>query len=132
MHLHSRELDQALAAGVSPDMSAALSLRAHTLISPRARTRLARSIRKLIQDAQHPLGPLDPGVPICRRKILRSRKMLQALAARLESTDPVDACGAAKGHLLLNGSSGPVYERPAADDLEPAIQQVLRALAVTV
>jgi hypothetical protein len=57
--------------------------------------------------------------------------MLEALAARLESVDPVDACGAAKSHLLLKETTGPVYDRPAADDLEPAIHQVLRALELT-
>jgi hypothetical protein len=130
--LHSRALDQALAAGVSPDTSIALSLRAHALISPRSRKRLARSVRRLIRDAQHPVGPLDPSVPICRRKILRSSKTLEQLAVRLDSVDPVDARGAAKSHLLVNQSRGPVCDGPMHDDLEPAIRHVLRALELTV
>jgi hypothetical protein len=130
--MHCRELDRALAIGVSPDTSVALSLRAHTLIGPRSRRRVARSIRRLIEDAQRPLGPLDPGVPVCRRKILRSRKTLEKLAARLDSVEPVNVRGAAKCSLLLNESTGPVYDRPADDDLEPAIRQMLRALEFTV
>jgi hypothetical protein len=55
-HVRSHDLDRALASGVSPDCSAALSLRAQTLIGSRARAALARSLRKLVDDAQHPLS----------------------------------------------------------------------------
>jgi hypothetical protein len=126
--LRSHGLDRALASGVSPDSSAALSLRAQALISARARRALARSLQRLIEDARRPLGPFTPMVPICRRKILRSRESLEQLAARLLSGDPVDACGMAKVRLLVTDGSGPVYDRPAAEDLEPAVQQALEAL----
>src|SRR6185312_8162272 len=112
----------------SPDSSAALSLRARALIGTTARAGLAGSVRRLIKEAEHPTGPLTFRVPICRAKILRSRETLEALADRLVSTDPVDACGVARVRLLLTDGSGPIYARPTADDLQPALQRTLVAL----
>jgi hypothetical protein len=102
------------------------------LISATVRRGLARSLRKLIEDAQHPVQPLDSRVPICRRKILNSRKTLEELADRLVSRDPVDACGVAHVRLVLTEGWGPLYDRPGADDFEPVLRRALRALEVTV
>jgi hypothetical protein len=60
--------------------------------------------------------------------VFASRASLYALADRLESREPVDACGVARVRLLLTGAVGPIYDRPVADDLEPALQQALQAL----
>ncbi|MFL5859902.1 MAG: hypothetical protein ACJ780_03860 [Solirubrobacteraceae bacterium] len=128
--LRPRQLDRALASHVSPDSSAALSLRAHTLISMSARAGLAGSISQLVKEAEHSTGPLTFRVPICRAKILRSRETLAALADRLVSRDPVDACGVAQVRLLLTDGSGPIYCRPTADDLEPALKRTLLALTL--
>lgn len=128
MHLHASRLDRALAAGAWPDSSAALSLRAGELIGRSARRGLARSLRRIIEDAWLPLGPLNSAVPLCRRKVLASQASLLALAERLTSGEPVEARGVAQVSLLLGDSCGPLYDRPSADDLEPAIQAALAAL----
>jgi hypothetical protein len=130
-HLRSRQLDRALASGSSPDSSSALSLHARALIGMSARSVLARLIRRLLEDAQRPLNPLSPGVPICRRKMLRSTPSLEELADRLTSGGPVDARGVAQLRLLLSDGHGPVYDRPAIDDLEPALRKAMNALEVT-
>ena len=129
-HLRSRRLDQALASHVSPDSSAALSLRACALIGTSARAGLTGALRQLIREAEHPMGPLTFRVPICRGKILRSRETIEALADCLASTEPVDACGVAQVRLLLTDGSGPIYARPTADDLEPALERTLVALTM--
>lgn len=131
-HLRSHDLDRALASGVSPDSSADLSLRAHSLIGARTRVALARSIWSLIADAQRPYGPFVSRVPMCRRKVLRSSGSLEELAQRLVQRDPVDARGVAKVSVLLSDGGGPIYDGPAADDLEPAIQEALEALELAV
>lgn len=131
-HLRARALDRALASGVSPDSSAALSLRAHTLIGTRARADLARTIRRLISDARHPLHPLTPHVPLCRRKIIRSARTLEEVAQRLQGDDPADVRGVAQIRLLLIGDCGALYDYPAADDLEPALQEAIHALELSV
>ena len=130
--LRPRALDRALAAGVSPDASAALSLRAHTLIGATTRAGLARTIRRLIADARQPPHPFAAYVPLCRRKIMRSAQTLEGLAERLTSGEPVDARGIAQVRLLLIGDCGALYDYPAANDLEPALQEAIRALELSV
>ena len=127
-HIRSRALDRALAAGVSPDSSATLSVRARALIGATARADLAHSIRRVIKDARHPLRPLTPHAPLCRAKIIRSAKSLEKLARRLVSDDPVDVRGVAQVRLLLIGDRGALFDRPGANDLEPALQEAMQAL----
>jgi hypothetical protein len=127
-HLHASQLDRALAAGASPDSSAALSLRAHALIGAAARRDLARSIRHLLEAARRPVNPLTFSIPICRRKTVASADGLLKLADRLTSAGPADARGVAMLRLLLIDGGGPIYHRPAANDLEPALAAVAAAL----
>ncbi|MEO6859515.1 MAG: hypothetical protein ABI323_13170 [Solirubrobacteraceae bacterium] len=127
-HLHASRLDQALAAGASPDSSAPLSLRARDLIGAPARRDLARSVRGRVDDARRPFDPRSSGVPVCRRKVLASRETLWELADRLTSGEPVEARGVAQVRLLLIAGDGPLYHRPGAADLEPAVQAALAAL----
>jgi hypothetical protein len=132
VRLHARLLDHALAQGASPHSSAALSLRARALISDRERKRLSRKLRRLLEHARGPHPPLTPGLPICRRKVLRSSGILLQLAERLDDGEPVDARGVAQIQILLNNGEAPVFERPASDDLEPALLAAMDALTVTV
>jgi len=127
-HVRTRALDRALAAGVSPDSSAALSLRAQMLIGHASRAGLARMIRRLVNDARQPRTPFTPHVPLCRRKIIRSARTLEELATRLLDDGPVDARGVAQIRLLLIGDRGALYDWPRADDLEPALQEAIRSL----
>lgn len=126
----ARQLDRALAQGISPDSSAGLSVRAHDLIGSRARHMLAEAIRRLVQDATHPLQPMRFSVPICRAKVRHSRRTLEELADRLVSREPLDARGVAQLRLLLSDGAGPLYHQPSADDLQPALQRVIQALEV--
>jgi hypothetical protein len=50
--------------------------------------------------------PLTPGVPIYRDKVPRSRKVLEELADRLGTGDPVDACRVPQVRLLLSEGWG--------------------------
>ena len=126
--LHTSQLDRALAAGASPDSSAALSLRARALIGATARRDLARSIRRLVEAARHPFNPLTHSMPMCRRKAVASADTLLELADRLTTGVPVDARGVAMLRLLLIDGGGPIYHRPAANDLDPALAAVIAAL----
>jgi hypothetical protein len=123
-------LDRALAAGAPPDSSADLELRAHLLIGSRSRLDLALAIRRLLDQAGDPLRPLSFTVPICRRKVHRSRQTLSELADRLLSDQALDARGLAQIRLLLSNGAGPIYVAPAANDLEPALARAMAALEV--
>jgi hypothetical protein len=128
--VHARQLDCALAQGISPDSSACLSVRAHDLIGSRARSMLAQTLRRLVEDAGRPVRPMHFAVPICRAKVWRSRHTIQELADRLLGSEPLDASGVAQLRLLLSDGAGPVYYHPGADDLEPALKRVIAALEV--
>ncbi len=130
VRVHARQLDRALARGVSPDSSAGLSVRAHDLIGSRARGMLAKAIRRLVDDVSHPLQPLHFTVPICRSKVWRSRHTLEELADRLLGDEPLDARGLAQLRLLLSDGAGPLYDHPSANDLEPALERAIAALEV--
>jgi hypothetical protein len=129
-HLCARRLDRALAAGIPPDSRADLSVRAHGLIGSRERLALARALRRLIADAEPTARPLRFSVPICRRKVRRSRQALVDLVDRLLGDEPVDARGLAQIRLLLSDGAGPLYMHPHADDLEPALAGAVAALDV--
>jgi hypothetical protein len=129
-HLCARRLDRALAAGVPPDSRADLSVRAHCLIGSRERLALARALRKLIADAEPSARPMRFSVPICRRKVRRSRQTLVDLIDRLLADGPVDARGLAHLRLLLTDGAGPLFMRPRDDDLEPALARAVAALDV--
>lgn len=128
--IRARQTDRALASGISPDSSACLSVRAHELIGCPTRSALARAIRRLVDDARHPLQPMSFNIPICRSKVWRSRDTLEQLADRLLSDGPLDARGLAQIRLLLSDGAGPLYDRPTADDLEPALRRAMSALEV--
>lgn len=131
--MHASSLDKALAAGISPDSTAALSLRAAQLINARTRRRLARSLRQVVDDATRPRPFIrGPHVSVCRQKVLASRELLLELVERLGSQEPVDARGVAKTRLLLTGAVDALYDRPRADNLEPALEAALDALELSI
>jgi hypothetical protein len=126
----SRQLDRELAQGISPDSSAILSVRAYDLIGVRMRAMLAQSIRRLVDDAAHPLRPMHFTVPICRSKVWRCRHTLEEVADRLAGSEPLDARGVAQLRLLLSDGAGPLYDHPGANDLAPALRRAVAALEV--
>ena len=128
--VRARHSDRALASGISPDSNACVSVRAHELIGWPTRAALARAIRRLIHEAGHPVTPMSFHVPLCRAKIGRSRDTLEGLADRLLTDGPLDARGLAQISLLLSDGAGPVYDRPNANDLQPALERAIAALDV--
>ena len=129
-HVCARRLDRALAAGIPPDSRADLSVRAHGLIGSRERLALASAIRRVIDESEQAVRPMSFSVPICRRKVWRSRRALGDILERLLAAEPLDARGVAQIRLLLSDGAGPLYAYPHADDLEPALARAVAALDV--
>jgi len=129
-HVRARRIDRALAAGIPADSRADLEVRAHSLIGSKERVALAQAIGRLLADARHAARARRFSVPICRRKVWRSRRTLADLVDRLLGDTPVDVRGLAQIRLLLTDGAGPLYARPGANDLEPALARAISALNV--
>ena len=122
-------LDTAIANGACPDSRAALSLRANRLISRRTRQRVARSIQRLLCESRRPPHRIHESVPICWHKVVSCRQLLEELANRLADPGPVDARGVAQLALLLTDGTSPLFGYSRADELRPALEAALDALA---
>jgi hypothetical protein len=105
----ARALDRALADGVSPEASAALSLRAQRLTEPDCRWSIAGALRRIVREAQQPrrtrLGRIEPNL----RAVSAASDALRQLADTLDDPGPVAAHGVAQAWLLLTDGTGPLY-----------------------
>jgi len=112
----ARRLDQDLAAGVHPEMTPALALRARRLTAPPRRRQMADGYRRLPLEAR---GRLD-----C------VGAELERLAATLESPGPVTASGAAQAWLLLTDGTGPLYNSHGPAGVRAAAERTLGNLSL--
>lgn len=126
--LHSGSLDHQLAAGVSPDTSARLALRAGVLVTPAERRSLARHWVTLLERAEQVPNLADPRAWLPRARILAARPEIAALVAALRGAGPVAARGVAQAGELLTDGGGPVYSRASRRDLRAAVRAATDAL----
>jgi hypothetical protein len=124
---HALELDRRLAAGVPPEATAALTLRAGILLRPGERRRMAGGLRRLIGFARRPPA-VRAGVPVARAEVLEAARRLEALAVRLESGEPVDVRGVALARLLITDGAGPLYISGRRGELEASAETALAML----
>jgi hypothetical protein len=126
--LRAGSLDRELARGVAPETCGALSLRARALIGPAARSRLARQLRRVVDDARG--GHAWMTRVAVRPEVLNAAAELDGLAERLAAPDPVDVRGVAQVQLLLSDGCGPLYFRGATEELRASIARALSRLEV--
>jgi hypothetical protein len=121
--LRQTALDRDLAAGVDPESSAQLALRAAQLTSARNRRRLADGIEALLARAQRPATSGSAIRP--RANVLRSKAVFVALQGRLRSEERLAPQGIALLKQLLTDVASPLY---AVGDPE-TFSSVLRVVA---
>ena len=128
-------LDRALAAGVSPETSASLAVRAVRLTSTQFRRGLAASLRRALVAAGEPAfvpAPLRaarrPIVPLRTTRIGPAAPLLAELASRLLEPGPVPVRGVAMVTELLSDGYGPLYHEAAPDDLSAVAERAVQAL----
>jgi hypothetical protein len=125
--LRTAALDRALAAGTSPESSVALAVHAEHLHNGAQRSLLARSLRRVGASSeapsfQHRHAPFD------REAVRRARAELDALAARLASSEPLDARGVARVRTLLADGTGPLYGQHEPERLRRELVATLASL----
>jgi hypothetical protein len=110
VRLRAAALDRALAAGTSPESSVALAVHAKHLHDGAQRSVLARSLRRVGVSSEAPMAE-RVHAPLDREAIRRARGELDALAARLASSEPLDVRGVARVRTLLADGTGPLYRQ---------------------
>jgi hypothetical protein len=130
-HLRAPWLDRQLAAGVASWHSPTHAARALQLTSARNRTALARSLERLVEQAEEPPTPARSAViEPCRPQVREARPIILTMAFRLRSRSPVAARGMARLKLLLSDGVGPCYAPSRPDALAIELQTVSQWLDV--
>jgi hypothetical protein len=112
VRLHRSRLDRQLADGLAVEAFVDRALRASQLADPVTRCRTARTLRRLVREAELPAtARLCSAVPVSRHSVLPWREALLGLADRLEDPTPVNPCGVARALVLLSDGGGPLYNR---------------------
>jgi hypothetical protein len=107
--MRATALDRALADGVDPQASPALTARAELLQTRRMRNAVASGIYQTLRDASVGVSPYSVRVPPARDAVQRNRRELLELAAELRRASDVSARGVAATCLLLGDGTGPLY-----------------------
>jgi hypothetical protein len=125
--VRANRLDTELARGAAPTR-VALALRAQDLGERRARDRLGRSVRRILDDARTARPLSIARVPTHRSEVLAAASELDRIAETLLTPGPVAASGVAQVRLLLINGAGPLYSRDAPGGLRAAAARALDAL----
>jgi hypothetical protein len=115
-----------LRGGDRPTASPLVAWRTAELTSPRHRRVVAAEAARLARELD--ASTLPGAVPLNRSVVRPHRIQLEALAAALDSSQPIGARGMLLAEQLLTSPASPLYDRAAADTLEPGLRRVLSAL----
>jgi hypothetical protein len=128
--LRRHDLDRRLADGEPPESSAALSLRARSLLHPSTAAVLARGLQHVLSDAGRgrPAGAAHARMPIRRGAVRDAAEDLDQLARRLAEPAPLGVPGLARVRLLLTDGRSPLFSARAREDLRAAIARALAGL----
>ena len=107
--VRSRQLDEALAWGISPEAAAALALRARRLTTLSRRRTIAGGLRRLIRDTCREAPPSRARISPRRSQVVAASDDLARLADALAIPGPVAAQGVAQAWILLTDGTGPLY-----------------------
>ena len=123
------KLDRRIVAGEPHESSAALTLRAGQLIDPRARQRIARSLREIV-DYVHRRGSREViSTAVIEPAAVRSgRRAILELARRLEGPAPVHPGGVVLAKALLTDGLSPLFNPHCERTVAQAVSEVHDAL----
>jgi hypothetical protein len=109
VRIHRRRLDRELAEGCGDLHTDELALRARQLIDLGARGRLARSLRRVVADADRAAPRASAAAPLRRAVVGEWSEALEGLADRLDRRGPISATAVARMLALLSDGGGPLY-----------------------
>jgi hypothetical protein len=125
---HRLTLDRELAAGIDPNSSPELRLRAAQLARARNRRRLAAGVERLLADSRRS-GSLSSAIRP-RVNVMRFEAVLEALQRRLRSNERLSPQGLAMLRRLLTDMGSPLYAATDADELSSVLRLVAASMSV--
>jgi hypothetical protein len=124
-----QRVDADLAAGVDPNATPVLRLRAEEIIRPRYRRRLALSLLRVANEASvRPKPRLSAAVPLQRAQLAESRETLAFVVEVLLFAERVDPRGVAMVRELLADGGSPLYSPAEPGSLGARLEGALHAL----
>ncbi|HTU86891.1 MAG TPA: hypothetical protein VMF57_15045 [Solirubrobacteraceae bacterium] len=119
-------LDRELAAGLGASLSEAHAARAGQLVAPRVRCAVAQSLDELLNRARKPrrAAPIATSPP-CPEQIALAAPLIEAVASRLRSHEPIDARAVARLKVLVGDRCGPCYTPSDPDALARALREIV-------
>lgn len=127
VRLQHASLDIALAHGADPGSSPPLAVRATQLERPRHRRALARTLRRIVEEARTP-QPAARRAPaaIAREQILAQAGDVLELAVRLDCPFPADPAGIAIARRLVTDAlDSPLYGGARRSALRDVCRQAI-------
>jgi hypothetical protein len=121
-------LDRDIADGADPASDPRRAERAGGLVTMRMRTRIARSIDRVMEEADSVGLGMSSEAPAQNRFVRDSLPALQTLRDALVADGPVDPRGVALSLELLTDTSGPLYAAADALELSDAALTAVAAL----
>ena len=125
--LKANKFDRMLAVGVHPSEGSALAVHAARLISVDEREAIARSLRRVVDDARNRDALVSSRVQLNVPNITAAQERIDHVTLRLHSPRPVTPRGVARLRMLLADGTGPMY-RYGRGDLEGRLGAALAAL----
>jgi len=126
--LRAEQLDGDLAAGVAPESTALLAIRAQILVRPRVRRGLVRSLRQVLLEATGPdTHRYGPRIPVRRERVADARPAFESLIRHLLAPGPVSARLVARVKELLTDGYGPLYCAESLEDLRGRAEDAIEA-----
>jgi hypothetical protein len=103
-------LDRELAAGISPQTSEALAIRARRITGQRSRANVASGLIRALFSAEDAAPGFTAAEQAHHREVLAARAVIAALDRRLCAPEPVAPRGMAMLHVLLTKGTGPLHQ----------------------
>lgn len=129
--LHSWELDHQLAAGASPQASAALEARARRIVGSRNRRRVADGLARTLSAAGMTRPVFTAAARPRAKEVLDASTVLATLDRHLRGSEPVAPAAIAMLQLLLTDCTSPLYQHTEAGGLGSRLRAAAAALRAT-
>ena len=128
--VHKHRLDAALASGTPAETSAALTLRARRLTDISFRRELARTVRRVLRDAEAGAPPSRVRIHPQSARVVAAADALGDLADALAEPKPVSARGVAQALILLTDGTRPLFNRDNCGNVRNQTSAAIANLAI--